>query len=221
METVKSKRTARRATREDIPFLAWCNYEASSPAPGFCYWDPLLEGTGTDTTAFTRAVLHADALAWGSVEEFFVLEEEGKPIAGASAFTMDANDYRPLRLSNFPAVASQLRWTTEARENFLHRYESIWSNPKDETLAPHTSWIIECVAVIPEKRGQGAVFELLRALFDEGRRLGHSHAGISVTEGNEAAKRAYEKAGFQMYLSYGSDYFDGAFPGTVNYRLKL
>lgn len=221
MEAAKSKRTTRRATREDLPFLAWCNYEASSPAPGFCYWDPLLEGTGTDTIAFIRAIFEADALAWGKVEAFFVLEEGNKPIAGASAFTMDANDYRPLRLANLPAVAKQLGWTIEKEEKFLQSYNTVWSNPKDETLAPHTSWIIECVAVVPEKRGQGIVAELLAALFDEGRRLGLSHAGISVTEGNEAAKRAYEKAGFQMYLTYGSDYFDGAFPGTVKYRLKL
>ena len=36
-----------------------------------------------------------------------------------------------------------------------------------------------------------------------------------------AARRAYEKAGFQTYLSYGSDYFDGAFPGTTKYRKKV
>lgn len=213
--------TVRRATQKDIPFLAWCNYEASSPAPGFCYWDPLLEGTNTETMKFIEAVFQADALAWGNVDNFFVVEEKGKSVAGASAFMMDANDYRPLRLSHFAEVARELGWPSKTEKEFLERYEAVWSNSKDETLAPHTSWIIECVAVAPDKRGQGIARVLLEALFEEGRRLGHSHAGISVTDGNQAAKRAYEKAGFQMYLTYGSDYFDGAFPGTVKYRLKL
>lgn len=211
----------RRAMQADIPFLAWCNYEASSPYPGFCYWDPLLEATGTDTMKFIEAVFNADALAWGRVKEFFVLEEEGKPVAGASAFTMDANDYRPLRLSLLPHVAHELGWTSEAQKAFLQGYEGVWSDPKDPTLAPHTSWIIESVAVVPEKRGQGLVTKLLGALLEEGRRLGHTYAGISVTNGNDAAQRAYEKAGFQMYLSYGSDYFDSAFPGTTKYRRTL
>jgi ribosomal protein S18 acetylase RimI-like enzyme len=213
--------TARRATPEDIPFLAWCNYEASSPEPGFCYWDPPLEGTNTETMTFIEAVFHADALAWGKVENFFILEEEGRCIAGASAFTMDANDYRPLSLASFSKVAQRLSWTSQLQEKFLKGYQDVWSYPKDETLAPHTSWIIECVAVTPEKRGRGVAGILLEKLFNEGRRLGHPHVGISVTDGNEAAKRAYEKAGFKMYLIYGSDYFDGYFPGTVKYRLKL
>jgi ribosomal protein S18 acetylase RimI-like enzyme len=104
---------------------------------------------------------------------------------------------------------------------FLERYNAVWSDPQETTLAPHASWIIESVAVVPEKRGQGMVKRLFEALFDEGRRLGHSHVGISVTEGNEAAKRAYEKIGFRLYLTYGSDYFDGQFPGSSKYRLKL
>jgi hypothetical protein len=53
------------------------------------------------------------------------------------------------------------------------------------------------------------------------RRCGHSHAGISVTTGNDAAQRVYEAVGFQMYMAYGSEYFDGQFPGTTKYRLRL
>jgi ribosomal protein S18 acetylase RimI-like enzyme len=206
MQTTQSALTTRRATRDDISFLAWCNHEASSPAPGFCYWDPLLEDTNTTTMNFIEAVFQADALAWGKVAEFFIIEENARPVAGASAFTMNEHDYRPLRLESLPAVAAKLGWDDKRTQLFLERYTAVWPNPKDETLAPHTPWIIECVAVAPEKRGQGVANILLEALFEEGRQLGHSHAGISVTEGNEAAKRAYEKAGFKIYLTYGSDY---------------
>jgi putative ABC transport system ATP-binding protein len=62
---------------------------------------------------FIEAVFHADALAWGKVENFFVVEKKGKNVAGASAFTMDASDFRPLSLANFSQVARQLGWTSQ------------------------------------------------------------------------------------------------------------
>jgi AcrR family transcriptional regulator len=49
----------------------------------------------------------------------------------------------------------------------------------------------------------------------------HTYAGISFTAGNAAAQRVYEGVGFQLYLMYGAEYFEGAFPGTINYRMRL
>lgn len=211
----------RHATRADLPFVAWCNYEASSPYPGFCYWDPLLEGTGTATMAFIEAVFQADALAWGQVEDFVLIEQDGKPIAGASGFSMNSVDYRPLLLSRLPDVARQLGWNSETLAQFQQMYENVWADPLDSTLAPAAPWIIECVAVLPEMRGKGVARRLMQALIEEGRVRGHSHAGISVTTGNDAAQRVYEAVGFQMYMAYGTEYFDGQFPGTTKYRLRL
>lgn len=220
-EVVHAPSRIRRATQKDIPFLAWCNREASSPAPNFCYWDPLLDELNTDTMTFIETVFRADALAWGSCEEFFVVEEYGLAIAGASGFVMDTQDYRPLRLSRLGDVADMLGWTKGMAEVFRQRYEAVWSNPQDVSLAPCASWIIECVAVVPEARGRGVAKTLLQALLEEGKQLGHTDAGISVTLGNEAAQKVYEAIGFQMYVTYGAAYFEGAFPGTIKYRLRL
>ncbi len=98
MMTPETNRIVRRATREDLVFVAWCNYESSSPYPGFCYWDPLLEGLNTATMKFIEAVFRSDALGYGRVEDFFIVEEAGKPLGGASGFVMNAADYRPLLL---------------------------------------------------------------------------------------------------------------------------
>lgn len=211
----------RRATRADLDFLAWCNYEASSPAPHFCYWDPLLDGFDTDTMAFIRAVFARDALAWGTCEQFFVAEAHGTLIAGASGFTTDADDYRPLRLARLPDVANTLGWSAAMLAQFRERYEAVWHDPHDPTLAPCAPWIIECVAVVPEARGRGVAKTLLSALLAAGVDQGHRQAGISVTLGNIPAQKVYEAVGFQMYLTYGAEYFDGAFPGTIKYRLRL
>jgi len=221
VQTNTDQLQVRRATQNDIPFVAWCNYEASSPAPNFCYWDPLLEGSNTDTMAFIEAVFKADALAWGSPEDFFIVEENGKPIAGASGFTMDAHDYRPLKLSHLPAVATLLGWNAEMVEQFRQGYEGVWNDPLDSTLAPSAPWIIECVAVVPEARGRGVAKFLMQALLEEGKRRGFPYAGISVTMDNEPARHVYEGVGFQMYMAYGAEYFNNAFPGTTKYRIQL
>jgi ribosomal protein S18 acetylase RimI-like enzyme len=221
VKTNENQLIARRAIRRDIPFLAWCNVEATSPKPGFCYWDPLLEPTDTTALRFMEVVFQCDALAWGTVEQFFILEENGKPVAGASAFMMDSNDYRPLHLERLTNVARDLGWTDDALGAFRAGYEQVWNDPKDLTLAPQAPWIIECVAILPETRGRGLTRQLFKVLFEEGRRLGHARVGISVTTGNQSAQLAYEAIGFQSYVQYGPDYFDGAFPGTTKYRLSL
>ncbi len=212
---------ARRAIPTDIPFLAWCNREATSPAPEFCYWDPLLAQTKTSSQTFLEAVFQSNALAWGQVEQFFILEQAGQAIAGASAFTMSETDYRPLRLERLGVIAERLGWDTTATLAFQEMYQQVWSDPLDSSLAPQASWIIESVAVIPKARGRGMTKKLFAALFTEGRKLGHSHVGISVTTGNEAAQRAYEAIGFQLYIRYGAEYFDHAFPGSSKYRMRL
>ncbi|THF67709.1 GNAT family N-acetyltransferase [Deinococcus sp. Arct2-2] len=211
----------RRATRQDLPFVAWCNQEATSPEPGFCYWDALLEQTQTPTPAFLETVFEVDALAWGTVEQFFLVEEHGVLLAGGSGFAMSTADYRPLDLARLPAVAQRLGWSPPTLETFQRAYEQVWPDPLEPTLAPQASWILECIAVKPQARGRRLTQPLLQALLREGKRLGHAAAGISVTNGNVPAQRAYEAAGFRMYLSYGAAYFDDAFPGTIKYRRTL
>ncbi len=213
--------TVRRASAQDIPFIAWCNFESTSPEPGFSYWDPVMEGTGTKTMDFIQAVFRADALAWGSPENFFIVEQDGKPIGGASGFNMDASDYRPLRLDRLPQVAASLGWNQATLDGFFAAYTQVWSDPLDVTLSPTAPWIIECVAVVPEARGRGVAKRLLNALLDEGRRLGYEQASISVTMGNEPARRLYEALGFELYMTYGPAYFEGFFPGTIKYRMRL
>jgi GNAT superfamily N-acetyltransferase len=211
----------RQATRDDIPFIAWCNYEATSPEPNFCYWDPILEGFNTDTMAFIQAVFHADALAWGRAEQFFVAEKDGELVGGASGFVINENDYRPLRLDRLPTVATSLGWSEDTLQEFIRRYEEVWRDPHDVSLAPSAPFVIECVAIKPHVRGQGIAKHLLNHICDHAKAEGHTHAAIAVTMGNEPAMRVYEGIGFKHYITYWAEYFEGYFPGTVKYRRGL
>lgn len=211
----------RAATRADLAFVAWCNQAATTPADGPCYWDALLGPTGTPTPDFLQAVYALDGLAWGSVEDFILIEQEGYPVAGGAGFEMRPDDYRPLRLDRLDAVADHLGWSAGTRQDFLAVYGQIWPDPHDPTLAPAAPWVLECLAVQPEARGQGLACPLVQALIEAGRRHGHESVAISVTVGNAPATRAYERAGFRVYVSYGAEYFEDEFPGTVKYRLRF
>jgi ubiquinone biosynthesis protein COQ4 len=48
---------------------------------------PLLQGTGTSALQFIEATFKADASNWGSVTDFVILEEQGKPVAAAAGCT--------------------------------------------------------------------------------------------------------------------------------------
>lgn len=62
--------TFRRASPDDLDFIAYCNYTASSPSPGFCYWDSLIEGFGLETITFIRHAISLDVLAWCRISDF-------------------------------------------------------------------------------------------------------------------------------------------------------
>jgi hypothetical protein len=62
--------TFRYANPDDLDFIAYCNYMASSPSPDFCYWDSLIEGFGIETMAFIRQAISLDVLAWCRISDF-------------------------------------------------------------------------------------------------------------------------------------------------------
>lgn len=103
----------RRATIADIPFLAKIAYEASLPPLNHCFWEDLLEGTGTGALPFLEAVFRVGASNWGNVQDFLVLEELDKPVAAAAGYTPNLEDYCPLRLSLLDQVAAELNWSQE------------------------------------------------------------------------------------------------------------
>lgn len=211
----------RPATSADLPFLAWCEYESALPPTTTCYWDELLDGLGTATDDFLQAYFASGLAAWGGIDDFRILELDGVPVAAAAGFEPHSDDYRPLRLERLPALAERLGWSIATTNEFRTRYEQVWGGPHNAPLKPQAPWIIECVAVKPAFRGRGLVRILLQALLAAGRRRGHSHAGISVINGNETARRVYESLGFEMYIAYGPAYFDGMFSGATKYRLAL
>jgi ribosomal protein S18 acetylase RimI-like enzyme len=218
--------STRKATTADIPFLAQIEYEASLPPFEHCFWEDLLEGTGTTALQFIEAELRTDASNWGGVEDFLVLEAEGKPVAAAAGYVPDTEDYCPLRLSRLEAIAQELNWSKETLSVFRDRYLALWGGDvRPFFLTPQATWIIEDVAVLPEARGRGFGKALLRALLEEGRSQQHDFAGIMVINGNDVARHTYESIGFKPYQTFHADYFleqfNIEFPGVTKFGLRL
>jgi GNAT superfamily N-acetyltransferase len=202
----------RPATIADIPFLAKIDYEASLPPLNHCFWEDILEGTGTSALSFIEAMFRVEASNWGNVKDFLVLEEIGKPVAAAAGYTPNLEDYCPLRLSLLDNIAADLNWSKEIAATFHDRYMQLWGDDlRPFFLTPQSPWIIETVAVLPEARGRGLGKVLLRALLDKGRSQHHSHAGIMIINGNDIARRTYESVGFKPYQTFHADYFTEQF----------
>ncbi len=186
---MQAELATRKATIADIPFLARIQYEASLPPLNRCFWEEILEGTETDALQFIEAMLRASACNWGNVADYLVLEQQGKPVAAAAGYLPNSEDYCPLCLSGLDAIAQNLNWSKEVATAFRDRYEQFWGGDCCPIfLAPQAPWIIENVAVLPEVRGRGLGKVLLKALLEEGRSQQHSHAGIMVINGNDAAR---------------------------------
>jgi ribosomal protein S18 acetylase RimI-like enzyme len=84
-------------------------------------------------------------------------------------------------------------------------------------------WTIEWVGTLPQHRRRGLVDRLLAAILAKGRETGHPSAHVSVLIGNDAAQRAYEKAGFVAYEDVRHPEFERAAraPGMRKLRRPL
>jgi GNAT superfamily N-acetyltransferase len=212
----------RQATIADIPFLARIQYESFLPPTGQCFWDEVLDGTEISSLQWIEAMFNADASNWGHTADFWILTEQGTPIAGAAGYVPYSEDYRVLNLSKLEAIASALGCSWHRAQEISDRYQQLWGDdPQPIYLRPQADWIVENVAVLPEARGRGLGKKLVRAVLDIGRSQGHSTAGIAIINGNEVARRTYEALGFKPYVSYYAEYFDGLFSGFTKFRLPL
>ncbi|MBE9099212.1 GNAT family N-acetyltransferase [Vacuolonema iberomarrocanum] len=219
-------RRTRKATEADIPFLARIDYEASLPPLNHSFWEDLLDGSGTGSLRFIEAELRVNASNWGEVEDFIILEEDGKPVAAAAGYVPNEENYTPLRLSRLDAIAQELNWSNAVTNNFRDRYLALWGEDlRPFILMPQATWIVETVAVIPEARGRGLGQEIVKAVVEEGRSQNHSHAGIMVINGNDVARRTYESVGFKPYITFYADLFSEQFgldfPGITKFGLRL
>lgn len=214
-------RAVRKATGEDVPFLARMGYEASLPPFEASFWDRLVEPTGTSTPVFLEAMFRLSASSWGNVEDFIILELDGQPVATCAVFRPEENlsSEGPFNLNRLPEIATALAWSNETAAAFRATYEDIWGIDTD-FLKPQAETIIETVAVAPEYRSRGIGDTLIRAAFGRAREMGAASIGIMAINGNKPAQTLYEKH-FEPYVTFHAAYFEHQIPGLTKYQASL
>lgn len=155
-------------------------------------WDVLFPDAGERARALRRIANGGGS--WCHHGRFRVAEVDG--VAGAAMAAFEPRAIGGTSLAGALADAfAELGWNEERSAAALERaapYMLCFPDMPDET------WIVENVGTLPTHRRRGLVAALLDHVLEDGRRRGHARAQISCLIGNEPARFAYERAGFEV-----------------------
>jgi translation initiation factor 4G len=155
-------------------------------------WDVLFPDGAERERALRR--IAAGARSWCGHAVFRVAEVDGAAGAALAAFEPTAIGGTSLAGALADAFA-ELGWSAERSTEALERTAPYMLCFPD---MPGGTWIVENVGTLPTHRRRGLAAALLDLALEEGRRRGHARAQISCLIGNEPARFAYERAGFEV-----------------------
>jgi ribosomal protein S18 acetylase RimI-like enzyme len=183
----------RRATAADVPFVATVLEMAGRGHLERGPWDLMFP----EPVERARALMHMAGLAtpsWCHFSQFHVAEADGRAAAALCTFEPGSLGDTSLAAPLYDTFAA-LGWSEE-------RAAAVGPLVAPYLLCfpdmPAGTWIVENVGTSRDKRRRGLVRELLDFALEEGRERGCERAQISCLIGNDAAQRAYERAGFQV-----------------------
>ena len=183
----------RDATEGDVDFLAWVMLAASRSQLDRGIWEYLYDWDEETTLEWLRRMATTDAVHFFHHSLYVVAEVDGTPAAGMCLYDQPTQGV-PAAFSHMVELAAQLGVDPDDAE--CARRGAVLMAGMPPSPAPQAA-VVENVATRAEFRRQGVVHALLTELFDRGRERGYDTAEISVLIGNEAARRAYIKAGFE------------------------
>ena len=182
--------TIRHATPEDAPFLGWVCVAAPRSHLKIGWFETVLRRDDAFCVEFAARLTTAKPRSWWHYSLFLIAEVDGVPAAGLCGFGDESVYY--VSSDAMAEAAGVMGIRKEEQAQFWPRGAYIISPATSEDGA----WTIENVATKPEFRGQGLIGKLLEAELDKARAAGFKRAQVSFFMGNEAAERAYAKAGF-------------------------
>jgi GNAT superfamily N-acetyltransferase len=183
----------RPAKREDSNFLAWAILAAARSHRNKGWFDIALNRPESTCLDYLQRLVLAPTRSWWHFSRFFVAEVDGMPISALSAFR--AGDGYPLSQQAMTEAAHELDWGDAEQQAIWQRGAYIFTCTLE---ADDDVWAIENIATLPAYRGGGLASLLLERAIADGRRNGARQAQITFFIGNDAAERAYAKAGFKF-----------------------
>ena len=184
--------TIRHATPDDASFLGWVCVSAPCSHLERGWFETVLRRDEAFCLEFAALLTIAKARSWWHYSLFLIAEVGGVPAAALCGFG-DESVY--MASSDAMAEAADaMGIPKDEQAQFWPRGAYIISPATSE----HGAWTIENVATKPEFRGRGILGRLIEADLSEARAAGFKRAQVSFFMGNEAAERAYTKAGFRF-----------------------
>jgi ribosomal protein S18 acetylase RimI-like enzyme len=183
----------RAATPDDVGFVAWVLQAASRSHLERSVWQYLYDLDEADVLDFLGHLAVTEVVHPFHLSLVTIAEVDGQPAAAASAFDPATQGFASIGPALVAAThASGLPAEDPDRDRrFRVLFGAQASSPAERP------WTIENVATLPTYRRRGLVDALLDALFETGRAGGFDVAQIGLFIGNEPARTAYLKVGFE------------------------
>ncbi len=209
----------RPATPDDARFIAWVIQAAGRSHLPKGIWDIALPGDEEERLDVLQAIVTTRQLHFAHWTRFLVHEVDGVPAAALSAYESEAFGGDKLGLGMGEAFTT-LGWSDEEMLAVPRRMAPFGSLGFP---TPHSLWIVEWVATLPDYRGRGLVNALLLDILEQGREEGFVRSQIGYFIGNTPAKNAYEKVGYKYVDEYRHADWEAALgsPGVARLHLDL
>lgn len=211
--------TIREARPDDSAFLAWVMLAAARSHLPLCFWDLALPGPEGPRLETIADFVTAEPRNFGNYDGFIVAEADGRPLGALSAYDSADKNIENFMIA-FANILAKREWSPEHMELVYQRIAPATSCLPD---SPEGVWVIEWVALTPEARGKGIAGQLLKGILDRGRQAGYTDAQIGVLIGNDPARTAYERVGFNAVEDITDPGFEAALgsPGITRMTQKL
>lgn len=181
----------RDANEGDLEFIAWAQLCASRSHLDRGLWEYVNAQDEQQTLAFLRRLASTNTVHWCHWSLFQVVEVDGTPATAMCGF-----DSATHGMSAMGQVMASVLTDSDVvlDQEYLRRVGTVGMVAPEHAEG---SWVIENVATRPEYRRRGLTDALIEATLDRGREKGLALAQIAVFIGNEPARAAYIKAGFE------------------------
>jgi ribosomal protein S18 acetylase RimI-like enzyme len=182
----------RDATPDDAEFLAWVMLTAARSHLDHGVWDYVTGWPEERILAYLARVAVTGGPHMHHHSTFLIAEVGGQPAAGLCAFDPDIHGIPAATTAMIDLIPSAVSEPEFAE--WLPRVENVVElMPEGEA----GMWVVDNVATAPEYRRRGLVDALMVEALRRGRQRGFTRAQIILAIGNEPARRAYLKHGFE------------------------
>ncbi|MAE94972.1 MAG: GNAT family N-acetyltransferase [Deltaproteobacteria bacterium] len=184
----------RDANPEDAEFVAWVLLTSHRSHLPKGLWDFSISEDEPECLRYLAQLAVTPHPHFAHYSTFRVAEVDGQRAAALCGYFDEELGIPALGKGIAEADAATGRSEAESAAGFA-RAGSVMKVAPDHEAG---TWVVEHVATRPEYRRRGLVDRLVAEMLDRGRERGASQADIGVIIGNDAAQRAYEKAGFRV-----------------------